>query len=69
MTHTCPEKYIPVEALLPGINQDFVDRSTERWLDAIEDKLSYDAWYCGHWHINKRADKMHFLMECHEHLG
>ena len=34
----------------------------------IEDKLSYDAWYCGHWHINKRIDKMHFLMECHEIL-
>ena len=21
----------------------------------------YKAWYCGHWHINKRIDKMHFL--------
>ena len=37
MSHTCPDKYIPVEALLPGINQDFVDRSTEKWLDTIED--------------------------------
>ena len=27
----------------------------------IEDKLDYKKWYCGHWHINKRIDKMEFL--------
>ena len=31
-------------------------------------KLSYISWYCGHWHINKRIDNMHFLMECKETL-
>ncbi len=69
LSHTCPQKYIPVEAFLPFVDQDYVDRSTEQWLDSIEDRLDYDAWYCGHWHINKRVDKMHFLMECHESLG
>lgn len=68
LSHTCPAKYIPVEAFLPGLSQDEVDKSTEEWLDRIEDKLSYMAWYCGHWHINKHIDKMHFLMECHECL-
>ena len=68
LSHTCPAKYIPVEAFLPGLSQDEVDRSTEDWLDRIEDKLDYSAWYCGHWHINKRIDKMHFLMECREVL-
>ena len=28
----------------------------------------YISWYCGHWHINKRIDKIHFLMECKETL-
>ena len=61
LSHTCPFKYEPTEAFLPGIDQSGVDDSTERWLDTIDDRLSCDAWYCGHWHINKRSGKMHFL--------
>ena len=61
LSHTCPFKYEPVEAFLPGIDQSSVDASTERWLDTIDDRLTCDAWYCGHWHINKRIEKMHFL--------
>ena len=61
LSHTCPFKYEPVEAFLPMINQDTVDDSTEHWLDEIEEQLAYDAWMCGHWHINKRIDKLHFL--------
>ena len=63
LSHTCPYKYEPREAFLPMIDQRSVDDSTERWLDAIEDRLSYERWYCGHWHINKHIDKMHFLFE------
>jgi 3-oxoacid CoA-transferase subunit A len=51
-----------MEAFLPGLDQSLIDHSTEEWLDTIEDRLDYKAWYCGHWHINKRIDKMHFLM-------
>lgn len=61
LSHTCPFKYEPVEMFLPGIDQSTVDDSTEKWLDAIEESVVYKAWYCGHWHINKRIDKMHFL--------
>ena len=60
-SHTCPKKYIPHEALLKGLNQATVDGSMEEWLDKIEETIKYDAWYCGHWHIDKRIDKMHFL--------
>lgn len=61
LSHTCPYKYIPREAFLPMINQDSVDDSTEKWLDNIESRLYYERWYCGHWHISKRVDKLHFL--------
>jgi len=61
LSHTCPAKYIPHEAMMPFVDQSTVDRSTEDWLDGIEDRLQYDAWYCGHWHINKHIDRMHFL--------
>ena len=68
LTHTCPERYIPREAFLSGVDQLTVDNSTEVWLDAIAERLSYKAWYCGHWHINKRIDNMHFLFDGFEIL-
>ena len=68
LTHTCPYRYIPREAFLGGIDQSTVDNSTELWLDTIAEKLDYRAWYCGHWHIEKRIDKMHFLFESVEGL-
>lgn len=68
LSHTCPEKYVPTEAFMPGLPQESVDHSTELWLDSIEDRLTYTCWYCGHWHINKHIDKLHFLMECYEVL-
>lgn len=61
LSHTCPYRYEPTEMFLGGIDQTTVDTSTEEWLDQIEEKISYIAWFCGHWHIDKRIDKMHFL--------
>ena len=63
LTHTCPYRYIPREAFLGSIDQSTVDNSTELWLDTIAERLNYQAWYCGHWHIEKRIDQMHFLFE------
>ena len=63
LTHTCPAKYIPTETFLPMIDQSTVDNSTEHWLDVIEDKLTYQKWYCGHWHIDKKIDKIRFIMD------
>ena len=61
LAHTCPIKYIPREAFLPGIPQDTVDSSTEQWLDTIDEKLNYHRWYCGHFHISKFDRKVQFL--------
>ncbi len=63
LSHTCPEKYTPVEVFLPGIDQKKVDKSMEKWLDTIEDRLDYNKWYCGHWHTDKSIDKMEFMFE------
>ena len=68
LTHTCPAKFIPTEAFLKGIDQSTIDRSTEEWLDSIENRLSYKHWLCGHWHIDKRIDRLHFLMNSFETL-
>ena len=58
----CCHKYVLTECFLPGIDQSTMDNSTEHWLDTIEEMLDYKAWHLGHWHINKRIDKMLFLM-------
>ena len=61
LSHTCPLKYEPTEMFLPMIDQSSVDQSTEIWLDKIEERIEYKAWLCGHWHTDKRVDKIHFL--------
>ena len=61
LSHTCPFKYEPTEVFLPMIDQSTVDASTEHWLNQIEESVEYKAWFCGHWHVNKRIDRMHFL--------
>lgn len=67
-THTCPEKYIPMEALMDGIDQDSVSRRMETFLDKVENTISYKKWYCGHWHIEKQVDKLRFLFHSVEQL-
>ena len=72
LSHTCPFKYEPREMFLDMIDQSTVDDSTEHWLDKIEETTDYVAWFCGHWHTDKRIDKMHFLFhsfESEEQIG
>ena len=61
LTHTAPLKYEPTEVFLPMINQSTVDKSTEQWLDSIEEQLYYDRWYCGHYHTAKKIEKIQFM--------
>lgn len=61
LSHTTPLKYEPTEVFLPMIDQSTVDKSTEEWLNRIEDNLSYEKWYCGHYHTEKVIDKIEFL--------
>lgn len=63
LSHTTPLKYEPVEVFLSGIDQSRVDKSTEEWLDGIEDRLEYKKWYCGHYHTEKKIDKLEMMFE------
>lgn len=38
-----------------------IDRSTEEWLDYLEEKVDYTVWFCGHYHVDKQIDKIHML--------
>jgi len=63
LSHTSPLKYEPREMFLDFIDDSRVDKSTEIWLDAIEDRLDYEQWFCGHYHTNKTIDRLRFLYE------
>lgn len=63
LSHTTPLKYEPVEVFMPGVEQSRVDKSTEIWLDQIEDKLTYEKWYCGHYHTEKKISKIEIMFE------
>ena len=45
------------------VDQSRVDKSTEVWLDGIEDRLEYKKWYCGHYHTEKKIDKLEIMFE------
>ncbi len=63
LSHTTPLKYEPVEVFMSCIDQSKVDKSTEIWLDSIEDRLTYKHWYAGHYHTEKTIDKLTLLFE------
>jgi len=69
LSHTCPLKYEPVEVFLPQIDQSTVDKSTEEWLDGIEDQLEYQKWFCGHYHTEKVVDKLIMMYQSIRTLG
>ena len=63
LSHTCPLKYEPTEVFLSGVDQSTVDKSTEEWLGRIEERIDYKRWYCGHYHTEKKIDKMQFMFQ------
>lgn len=69
LTHTCPERYIPREWFLSMIDQSTVDNSTEQFLDEVANTITYNKWYCGHYHGEKRIDNIEFLYETIKELN
>ena len=69
LSHTTPLKYEPVEVFLKGIDQSKVDKSTEIWLDNIENRLDYKKWYCGHYHTEKKIDKIEIMFNNYDEFS
>ncbi|MDR2590159.1 MAG: metallophosphoesterase [Oscillospiraceae bacterium] len=73
LSHTCPFKYIPHERLIPNIDPKRIDNGTEKWLDTIEERLTYKHWYCGHFHcskvVNNENSSIRFMYEDFIELG
>ena len=61
LSHTCPYKYEPREVFLDFIDEALVDKNMECFLNKVEENITYDKWYCGHYHTDKLVDKMRFM--------
>jgi len=63
LSHTVPLKYEPTEVFMSGLDQSKVDKSTEIWLGKIEEKLNYKKWYAGHYHTEKKIDRLEIMFQ------
>lgn len=63
LSHTCPIMTEPTHMFLKCIDQSKVDKSTERFLQDIADKIDFDSWYFGHFHGVLDNGKYHMLFE------
>lgn len=61
LAHTCPFEQCPVECFLPNVDKYTVDNTMEQFLQEITDMVEYNAFYCGHWHTEKREGKLRIL--------
>lgn len=52
ISHTIPYQFeSKIKYLfLPNINQNKVDKNTEKWLDKFYNLQKFKHWYCGHFH-------------------
>ena len=53
ISHTCPAIYEPTDLFLPHVDQSMVDKTMERYLGEFEYNVNYDAWFWGHYHVNR----------------
>lgn len=63
LSHTAPLQYEPQHAFLPGLDQGSVDKSTEEWLNEIEERLDYDKWFCGHYHVDDQEGPIRIVQD------
>lgn len=53
LSHTCPVYYEPTDLFLSVVDQTTVDKTMERYLGEIENKLQYKLWLWGHYHATR----------------
>ena len=68
LSHTVPLSAMPRHAFLPTLNQSMVDNSTEKWLETIQQKLTYERWFAGHFHVTWSFDRIQILFEDYDAL-
>ncbi|MGN1147241.1 MAG: metallophosphoesterase, partial [Lachnospiraceae bacterium] len=65
-SHTVPVQYEPVWAFIPNVNQTLVDKTMEKWLQKIGEKLEFECWYAGHYHVESQEGPIRIMFEDYE---
>lgn len=68
VSHTVPIEVEPVWAFIPGLDQSSVDKSTEKWLQTIYDRLEFSEWYAGHYHIENEDNGIRIMFEDYDEI-
>lgn len=60
LTHCCPRSVFENNRVylitLSNIDQDYVEHQSEDMLEKLKNKITFDKWYFGHYHIDKKLD-------------
>ncbi len=62
LSHTCPLSWQPTELFLPGLDQSKIDKRTEEWLEDIKNSITFQKWFFGHFHGNKKVSEEKYEM-------
>ena len=69
LSHTVPIDAEPVWNFIPGLDQSKVDKSTEKWLQQIYDKLNLQmGWYAGHYHCEAEENGVRIMFEDYDEI-
>ena len=53
LSHTCPICWEPTDLFLPSINQSYVDKSMELFLEELAKVFRWKVWLFGHYHADR----------------
>lgn len=53
LSHCAPLKYEPIHLFLSFIRQENVDKTMEKFLDIVLDKVDFKFWFLGHYHSDE----------------
>lgn len=55
LSHTGPDLYLPRDQFIAEVDQRTVDYSMELWMDKFKDKITWDKWLFGHYHVDRQV--------------
>lgn len=51
-----------------GLDQSVVDKTTEKWLQKIYDRLDFTEWYAGHYHVESEESGIRIMYEDYDEI-
>ena len=53
LTHTCPISWEPTDLFITGLDQSKVDKTMEKFLEEVKEKVDWGIWLHGHYHSDR----------------